>query len=312
MPKTREMLRREAAAWMARLQSGRDPQIERKFQRWHDRDPAHASAFERVSKSYQQAGLLRYSTSASLAGDARAYPAYSRKRPSFALAAAAALVLLLSAGTFLFLRAGRWTSSTEAVMLSTKVGEIRSITLADGSKVTLDTNSRVDVDIEAGSRRARVKAGRARFEVAKASQPFVIEAGNSTATVETAMLDVEKFDTKGSIEILSGAARVDGRERSAMIQADLPGHRGRSPVATDSDWTHGMLEFAGTPLPEAVALANRYSERKIILGEGLEKLKVTGAFRAGNVEGLASALAAAFHLSVKRVAGGSLVLAAET
>src|SRR5579864_1259501 len=115
------MLRRDAAAWLARLQSRRDPEIEQKFNRWRDRDPAHAEAFERVAASYQQAGLLRYSALASApAGEARQVPA---RTPIFAWAAAAALFFILAGGIYLVLGSGLWSGGTEAVMLSTRIGE---------------------------------------------------------------------------------------------------------------------------------------------------------------------------------------------
>jgi transmembrane sensor len=69
-----------------------------------------------------------------------------------------------------------------------------------------------------------------------------------------------------------------------------------------------MLEFEATPLAEAVATANRYSERHILLSGGLGALRVTGAFRAGDTPGLARALAAAFGLSIQQRAGGDLLL----
>jgi transmembrane sensor len=58
-----------------------------------------------------------------------------------------------------------------------------------------------------------------------------------------------------------------------------------------------------------VALANRYSERHIILGEDLGTLRVTGAFRAGDTTGLAKALAAAFGLSLRTDSAGNFILA---
>jgi transmembrane sensor len=69
-----------------------------------------------------------------------------------------------------------------------------------------------------------------------------------------------------------------------------------------------MLQFDGTPLAEAVALANRYSERQIILAGNLNALRVTGAFRAGDTAGLAKALAAALSLSLQQRADGNLIL----
>ena len=309
------MLRRDAAAWLARLQSRRDPEIEQKFSRWRDRDPAHAEAFERVAASYQQAGLLRYSALAS--APARATRPARARQPTYAWAAAAALIFLFSAGIYLVLGSGLWTSETEAVMLSTRIGEIRSVSLSDGSKVTLDTATSVEVEIGRMGRRAMVKAGRARFDVAKAKRPFVIEAGNSIATAEDAVLDVEEFGNQARVDLLAGSAKIGesgagGRElRLAAGETILmvSGHDvERHGLGSAPDWTRGMLEFDGTPLAAAVELANRYSNSKILLSAGLEGLRVTGAFRAGDARGLAGALAEAFHLTVARTPKGNLVL----
>ena len=311
------MLRREAAAWMARLQSRRDPEIERKFHNWRDRDPAHAQAFERVSNSYQQAGLLRYSMLPTPQAGAAARPMPSRA-PRYALAAAAALVLLLSAGIYLRIEGGPWMSGTEAVMLSTSVGEIRSVNLSDGSKVTLDTDTRVEVEISRSGRLALVRAGRARFDVSNGPTPFLIEAGAARASVAGAVLDVEKFGDRSSVDVLKGSAKVAGwgsergeqRLGAGETMTSIPaGDRERLELASGPDWTRGMLQFDGTPLEAAVIQANRYSQSKILLAPGLERQRVTGAFRASDVQGLARALAEAFHLSVSRTAGGNLVLA---
>src|SRR5215472_6551839 len=105
LPKTRGMLRREAASWLSRLQSGRDLDIERKFRRWRDSDPRHAEAFDRVARTYDEAGLLRNSSiMAALRqnGGARPKPGW-RSRP--ALAAAAAILVLVPVGVLL-LRGG--------------------------------------------------------------------------------------------------------------------------------------------------------------------------------------------------------------
>lgn len=307
------MLRRDAAAWLARLQSRRDPEVEEKFGRWRDRDPAHAEAFERVAASYREAGLLRYSALAS-APASRARPARALK-PTYAWAAAAALIFLFSAGIYLVPGSGLWTSGTEAVMLSTRIGEIRSVSLSDGSKVTLDTATSVEVEIGRMGRRAMVKAGRARFDVAKAKRPFVIEAGNSIATAQGAVLDVEELGNRARVDVLAGSARIGGagggelRLAAGETMTAVSGHDvERHPLGSAPDWTRGMLEFDGTPLAAAVELANRYSNSKILLSAGLEGLRVTGAFRAGDTRGLAGALAAAFHLRVARTSKGNLVL----
>jgi transmembrane sensor len=308
------MLRRDAAAWLARLQSGRDPEVEQKFQSWRSRNPANAEAFERVSASYKEAGLLRYSALASIDA-AVARPARSRT-PAYAWAAAAALIFFASAGIYRGL--GPWgVSGTDAMMLSTRIGEIRSVSLSDGSKVTLDTATSVEVEIGRTGRRASVKSGRARFSVARDKRPFVIEAGSSVATAQDAVLDVEEFGSKARVDVLAGSATIAksgarGPESSlgaGQTMTAVSGHTVLThSIGSAPDWTRGMLEFDATPLGDAVELANRYSNRKILLSADLEGLRVTGAFRAGDTKGLAEALAEALHLTVARTSKDNLVL----
>ena len=93
LPRSRNMLRNEAARWVARLQSGRDPRTEERFRKWVERSPAHAEAFDRISRSYSRAGLLRESALV----DRRAPAAGERPRtPRYALAAAASVAVIVS------------------------------------------------------------------------------------------------------------------------------------------------------------------------------------------------------------------------
>jgi transmembrane sensor len=310
------MLRREAASWLARLQSGRDPDAERKFERWRA-DPRNDEAFARVQRSYEQAGLLRHSPGAAAEPPQPPSPKpESKLRP--ALAAAAALALLLPAGMLLLRNGGLPFAGTDAVMLMTRVGEIREVDLADGSKVTLDTATKLEVEIGRSRRSARLRYGRARFQVAASNIPFIVETATSRITTREGTVDVEQLAETSRVEVLSGAADVRGSRggeapstalqagESVTVRPEGLGQQGA--LSTGPDWTRGMLQFDGTPLADAVALANRYSERHIILAGDLTALKVTGAFRAGDTAGLAKALAAAFGLSLQQSADGNLVL----
>jgi transmembrane sensor len=311
------MLRREAATWLARLQSGRDPDIESKVLRWRDADPKHAAAFDRVRRSYEQAGLLRHSP---IVGSDEHGPAIRKPewRPRPALAAAAAIVVLVPVGVLLLRGESLPFGGTNAVMLMTSVGEIKHVKLADGSIVTLDTSTKVDVEIGRSRRRAHLKYGRARFRIAPGDEPFVVETPSSTITAQQGVIDVEQAGRKGRVQVLAGAADVRGSDQqqtsrvalgageSATVNAGGPEQKGIVPSAPD--WTRGMLQFDRTSLGEAVALANRYSERKIILAGDYGALRVTGAFRAGDTAGFAKALAAAFALSLQQRPDGNLVL----
>ena len=317
LPKTKGMLRREAANWLARLQSGRDSDIERKFNRWRDSDSRHAEAFDRVQRSYEQAGLLRHSQFVgSVEREATIRKADWQPRP--ALAAAAAVAVLVPIGV-LAIRGGMMPlGGTNALMLMTSVGEIREVSLADGSKVTLDTSTKLDVEFGKSRRKAHLRYGRARFQIVQGDEPFVVETDSSTISTRQGVIDVEQVGQQRRVEVLAGAADVRGADQrqtapvalgagqSVTVSSSGPQRSATGQPA--SDWTRGMLQFDGTPLADAVALANRYSNRHIIIAGNLGALRVTGAFRAGDTIGLAKALAAAFGLILEQNADGTLIL----
>ena len=310
------MLRRRAAALLAQLQSG-DPDAARKLKNWCNVDPMHAQAFERVRRSYEKAGLLRHSAIIeSLQYEPEAQT--SRWQQRAALAASAAVIVLVPVGVLLVRGGAPPFGGTEAVMLMTSVGEIRQFDLADGSKVTLDTATKVAVEVGRSHRRAHLEYGRARFRVVKADAPFTVETASATVTTRGGVVDVEQVGSQGRIQVIAGQANVTGSNQHQAPSRAIEGGQGvtvksempeqKNGVTPGPDWTRGMLQFEGTPLADAVALANRYSERHIIVAGDLNALRVTGAFRAADTYGLAKALAAAFHLSLRSTADGNLVL----
>lgn len=311
------MLRREASAWLARRQSGSDADVERRFRGWFEASPEHADAFERVNRSYESAGLLRHSELARDRPLEERAPRASTQ-PRWAFAGAVALAVLVPAAILVTNGGIIPIGTRNTVLLASAVGEIRQVTLEDGSKVTLDTSTAVEVALGRAERRAIVQKGRARFEVAPDPRPFIIEAGAATVTNGPAVLDVEALGEHARIEVHSGSAtasRDSSPPEAAAVRVDAgqgflsDREPGTYALTNDrSAWTKGMLQFDGTPLGEAVAAANRYSERRIIVRGDLHQLRVTGAFRAGDTIGLAKALAAAFNLSLIQAADGKLIL----
>lgn len=155
-----------------------------------------------------------------------------------------------------------------------------------------------------------------RFNIVPASAPFLIHAGAGIVRSNDAIVDVTKAGPQARVDVIAGKANVSTDAAMAILSA----RKGESVAATasglqrtgavpgGSDWTRGMLQFDGIPLEAAVAVANRYSNRKIIISDEAAQLRVTGAFRAGDTPGLAKALATAFHLSVSLDAAGDLIL----
>ncbi|MBN8813458.1 MULTISPECIES: FecR family protein [unclassified Sphingomonas] len=243
-------------------------------------------------------------------------------RPAFA---AAAVLLVVLAG-FWFVRAPSGAPEAPLVAAAeptvSRVGEIRAVKLADGSTVTLDTDSAIEVRLSGDLRLVRLVRGRARFDVAHdAARPFRVEAGGRTVTALGTLFDVG-FERGGvRVSLFRGSVDVRGLAPAGSVAAVTrlsPGEcftdRSREPQVVKAppglqQWVSGMLDFDGVPLGDVLEQTNRYSARKIRLGDpSLAGQRVTGGFRPLPVDELAAALAAAFSLRVERSPQGDLIL----
>jgi transmembrane sensor len=318
LPKTKGMLRREAASWLARLE-GRDGRANPAFRRWYEADPRHAEAFDRVRSNYEKAGLLRES------GIVRSSPtlAAAEQTPRrFAMAAALVAVLLVPVGLLALKTIGAPPfAQTQALHLATQVGEIRSVTLDDGSMLTIDSNSAVRITIDGEKRLAEIERGRIRFDIKTDKRPFKVSAGPMEIRASDAAIDVELRDDAVRGQVHRGHATVT-KSGSAPAEKEIPIGTGEAFEGTASGgvrkitappnggkWASGMLEFDAAPVSEVVAAANRYSKNQLIVaGEQANQLKVTGAFRAGDTAGLANALGDMFGLTVERMEDGNYLV----
>jgi transmembrane sensor len=214
---------------------------------------------------------------------------------------------------------------TQALLLATQVGEIRSVTLDDGSTLTVDSNSAVRVTIDDEKRLAEVEKGRIRFDIKTDERPFKVSAGSMQIRASDAAIDVELRGDNVRGRVHRGQASVTALG-SAPAADEIPIAAGEAFEGTDSGgvrkvpappngskWATGMLEFDAAPVSEVVAAANRYSKIQLVVaGEQASQLKVTGAFRAGDIAGLADALGEMFGLTVERTGDGNYLLSAAT
>jgi transmembrane sensor len=313
--------REEATRWWGRMHGPQAEQSRAEFERWRDADPRNAAEYAALERTWALAEGL----GATAVGRARSLKPQPRSRawataPRLALAAAAMVILAL----FVTLQPGRNPGlAFVSEAYATAIGEIRTVKLPDGSSVTLDTDTRVEVEYGDKVRKVRLERGRARFEVRPdPARPFLVEASGKIVTAPEAGFDVQAEPDGLAIVSLHGALEVR-READAPVELRLqPGQAVRftpngdprsqvEPAGKGSEqWVSGMLVFRGAPLSAVLAETNRYSQRGIALGDpSLGGLKVTGAFRPLPVDELAASLAAALKLRVERDPSGNLILA---
>lgn len=225
-----------------------------------------------------------------------------------------------------FVGAGWWLRAPEAVEFATHVGEIRTEKLADGSSVILDTDTQIRVAFTGKVREITLVQGQAHFDVAhNAARPFKVIFGKGTVTAIGTSFDVTAFANSQMVTLLGGRVVVEGPDTpsgSADRTMLSPGQRvilkpdGRltPPSTIDLDsvssWQHGRIDLADLTLGDALAQVNRYSATKIIVREpSLANSRVSGVFRAGDINAVATALCAYFDLKVVQRTPEAIIIA---
>lgn len=300
----------EARDWFVRLR-GEGARHRDAFESWYIARPEHADAYDRVLATWEATARLDRPQ----AGGAVPVKRHGWRAPIAALAA----IMLLMIGVGVASLAGIGGQAAQAFSLVTKVGEIRTDRLPDGTQVTLDTDSRVDAVFTTSSRRVRLLRGRARIAAASdPKRPIELEAA-AAKIGNGQVVDLARDADRTTIAMIGGTGAV--RVGTAVVPlstgqkiviSDAAAATAPTALADgDKRWPSGMLSFDNAPLDDVVAEANRYSTVRIVLdGDALAQRRFTGTFRAGDAAGLARMLSAAFHLSLSRSDDGSFVLIA--
>ncbi len=196
----------------------------------------------------------------------------------------------------------------------TQIGETRPIDLEDGSRILLDTQSRVRVDFTATARDVELLEGRAHFEVAKdARRPFRVRTESVEVVAVGTRFDVATLHGRTTVTLIEGHVNVrslldtpqSAPKTAAMVAGQQLGIT-RDGQVTDNKiakmdnvtaWQRGTIVLDDVPLPDALASLNRYSMTQIVIpGSALQSRRVSGVFRAGDVETEALALQRYFGL----------------
>jgi transmembrane sensor len=299
---------REAADWMERLNKRAvDGRTVEDFYAWR-RLPANGAAYARLEQLWGKAEPLGNDRDVVIAlGEAlrprrwseRLRDAVPLSRP--AIASALTVMLIMVAALF-------WTF--QPISYETQVGEQRFVTLEDGSRVRLNTDSRFELRFSKRERRIDLDRGQAFFEVAHdRSRPFVVRIGNAQVTALGTRFDVRRENSDVRIVLAEGAVAVtDGNNPGPAPQRLMSGQaitlapgRAARPEPIDVDvataWTTGRTIFTDTPLEAAVAEVNRYTKRGILLdAPAFATAKVNGAFETGDVAAFVAAVTALFPL----------------
>lgn len=343
----------EACDWLARLDSGAISDAEAiQLKDWLREDARHARILMEVAEVMDKMTVLSYLAPLFPLGDqVLAQPGDKGSNwfsglfsPAYVVAACLAMVavVLWNYQAIEPLAPPKLTAVVATNSYTSHIGEIRTISLTDGSRVTLNSNSRLDVNFTDVERRFLLVRGEAKFDVAHdTNRPFRVLADGNLVTavgtsfnVEIARDAVEVTVTDGIIEVAKVFETTPGVDDLNRLVAELqkdsslsPPKRvvagetvvidkGHGPVVTQIktnqieiklSWQRGELIFTDESLEYVIAEVSRYTATSIIIiDDEISDIQVGGRFPTGDVDNLLDVLEHGFGIQVTRV-GENLV-----
>jgi transmembrane sensor len=335
-PRPEPMSPNDAAAfWDARLRSPLCSDADRRaFEAWREADPANPAAFERLQiglRALHEAVVSDPELRAMRDEAAAQHPARRHLRIAAGLAA-----VVLAGGSAAVWWSGQGLTGAPAPQLTasapsiyqTGVGERTTVLLSDGSKVTLNTRTRLEVSYATGRRDVTLASGQALFEVAKdTARPFVVTAGSRRVTALGTAFDVRLDAKRVQVTLIEGRVSVTP-VRTPVWNAVMPSERELEPgqklvaandsyasdlikadISTETSWRQGRVVFEDTPLVAAVAEMNRYSQSPILIGDrSLDDIRVNGMFLTAQPMSFVGAVTTYFPIDARSGADGATVL----
>ena len=333
--RTRAEIEEEAAAWVLRMEAGAtagaDPEG---FDAWLRQDPRHRRAVDELLKVWESLDALAQ------APRTQPLPALTEPlphevasrphvyRPLWLTAAAAVLVAAVAGAIWL-------NKGSESQVLATAVGQHRNVVLADGSTVSLNTNTIVETNIGRRSRDLYLRKGEAHFEVAPdRSRPFLVHAGDAVVQAIGTEFEVrvradqhvDVLVTEGRVEVRPDAVVPEPQALDAprvptavvTVRAVSAGQAlstattnyavtpvSQEQLSSELAWREGAVVFDSEPLSEAIAEIQRYTDARIVISDpDIATLPVGGRFKTDDLQGFLDGLQAALPITIRRTADG--------
>lgn len=294
----------EAADWMVRIQSDpHDAVLLAELQAWCARSPAHAQAWRQAQQVFgtfdSVPAALRRTAVAGLARE-------QRRRATRKIA----LLLVGAPAAYLAWRLAPWEAMTAGIR--TTVGETREVRLADGTLVTLDTDSAIDVSYSDSTRLIKLRAGRILIDTgqdpAAVPRPFVVETPDGVLRALGTRFVVRRLSGASQVEVYEGAVEVRPHD-GAPLRVDTgqwlrfgagETASGGALDGLDAAWAHGMLAARNLRLDELAEELARYRPGIVRCDPAIADLRVTGAFPLRDTDRSLDLLAETLGIRVRR------------
>lgn len=329
------LVKSEAADWVLRCEAGRlSPAEAEALEAWLARSPRHQQLYTSTTSCWRAAEQLGgHPRMAAMRRWALRESARAQLVRRCVAAGFAAVIIGAGGAVGHGFYSGPKPLASQA--FATAVGQRATVTLPDGSAVTLNTDTQVRTVADRDKRIAYLDRGQAFFKVAKDRRhPFVVVAAGRTVTALGTAFEVRVDGDTVKVVLVEGRVRVEspapaGPRAQATATAPSPA-LGGAPIATDmsagsqliatnsadwrvtsvnarreTSWLTGQIIVDDESLGEVVAELNRYSARKMVFADReLEQRRVSGVFTPGDIQAFSLALRDAKMADIEDGDGG--------
>jgi len=335
-----ETARQTATEWLVKLQS---PELtdeqQQAFFAWLEQQPEHQLAYIEAEVLWDRAGVLEQLVDSPKAQPQEDQPLDQQpaevqpvarpwyRNPQTIAASVVGLLALLAL---------QLMPPLGGVHYKTAVGEQRQVALEDGSRVHINTNSKLQVKLKSSHRLVRLNQGEAFFDVSPDPKlPFVIETPTGIVRVLGTSFNVRADERQTTVTVTEGRVAVAPREvvtteiaartdyqpdttltanQQAVVSATaISGKTTDLDTSALTSWRQGKQIYNSVPFAQVIADLNRYFKQEVQLGEpALADLEIVAVLDLHNRDAAIAALESTFNLkAVQKTATLTLLYPAD-
>jgi transmembrane sensor len=320
-----------AETWLARMRGPRvSVRDQAAFLEWLEEDEDHLSQYEAAKASLADLAPLAGVFAADMERLRRARAVRPQRRILIAGGLATGAVAALAAVALVLPGAGTEPAGQAGRLYISAPGQITDVALEDGSRVTLDSDTRMQVVYGPDARRVVLQTGAAYFDVAhNAARPFQVTVEDRHVIVTGTRFAVALRQDHAEVSLLEGRVaigRADVGKARALERAVVlaPGQQAvfkpglnrmsvrRIDVEAATAWRDRRLVFHDTPLSVVIEEAGRYAGVPMVIADpALARMRVTAVLPLTGERGLIDRMDALLPISVEETADGRALIRAD-
>lgn len=311
-------IRQEAAKWFTRMQYAEADHPERsKFEAWLMQSHVHADEYLAISAVWDDFDSTSKINSLAQAMLRKKDIAQANRKKLMQIAGKSLVIALVGIFSLFGYRAWQ-TQPTMNIASNTPIGQINSQALDDGSKLTLNANSEVEVTYYRNKRVVKLKRGEAVFDVVKdANRPFIVESQFARVTVLGTRFVVNQIDGRVLVSVDHGKVKVENIDvhntnaapilltngQVAEIKPSAQPTKLKRDAADAFAFLDGKLVFNEASLNEIAESLSRYRKKPIVaVQQSGVKPHITAVLNIAEMENFLTLMPKIAEVNVKNTA----------